>query len=353
MISFCKSYVSDTTAGMAVQTLFDSDGRDITARFYAQLTHGGEEYALLFSGTVDTTFADGCTTVANDVCDPFVFRAMRVGVCVACGMAHAEEPSAWQDVTFSGERCGTVHSGAWLKTDPIALDARAGDMLCVEYTMSASGRVPCHPELQIPSFVRDGDRWVPSTQLPLPVAIGVRREAPNRVTFLGDSITQGIGATPGAYRHWAALVAEQIGGSTAFWNLGIGFARSGDAASDGVWLARAKQADTVVLCLGVNDILRGVSAEQIVANLTAIIDRLHDAGCRVLLQSVPPFEFLTSQWAVWRAVNAHIGHLGDRFFDNTAFLCDGDRPRYGGHPNDDGCAVWAQALVPVLRDMME
>ena len=352
MISFCQSYVSNTTAGMAVQTLFLGDRRDTTVRVYVRLTHGGEEHALLFSGTVDTTYADGSSTVANDVCDPFTLRAMRVGVCAPCGMNRAEEPSVWQAVTFGGKTACAVNSGVYAATDPILLAVSAGDTLCVEYMFSGDGRVPCHPELQIPSFVKDGDAWEPSVWMPIPVMVGVKREVSHRVAFLGDSITQGIGATPGAYRHWAALVADRFGGDVAFWNLGVGFARSGDAATDGVWLARAKQNDVVVLCLGVNDILQNVPCEQIVQNLSAVINCLREAGCRVLLQSVPPFEFSPEQWDTWRAVNLRIQDLGDGCFMNDPFLCGGDRPLYGGHPNDAGCAVWAEAIVPVLRDMM-
>ncbi len=351
MKAFTDIYVSDTTAGMGVQTLFESDGAAHTARVYVRLTHGGDEYALLFAGTVDTTFADGTRTKAGDVCDPFALDAMRVGLCDGCGMDVAAEPRAWQTVSFDGAPSCTVH-GDPVATDPIPLTASAGDTLCVEMTFRGNGRIPCHEEIQIPTFLGTTDGFVPTPLVPVPIMIGVRRTPSRRVAFLGDSITQGIGATPGTYRHWAALTAQAIGGDTAFWNLGIGFARSGDAAATGSWLARAAQNDIVVLCLGVNDILRGIPSATIAANIEAVIGHLQQEGCRVLLQSVPPFEFSAAQWTVWREVNDRIRGLGDAYVDHTAVLCDGDRPRYGGHPNDDGCAAWAQHLIPVLKRML-
>jgi len=352
MDRFFQDYVSDTTAGMAAQTMFDGTGEHTLARVYVRLTHDGEELAMLFSGSMDATFGRDGSTKVGDMCDPFEIVSLRVGVCDSCSMAEATEPSAWEEVTWDGAPSSMVYGGDVVATDPIFLTTKVGDTLCIEYTFWGFGRIPCHAELQIPSFVKTADRFVPSAFLPVPVMLGVRRAVSHRLAFLGDSITQGIGATPGAYRHWVALVGDRLDPSVSCYNLGIGFARSGDAAQNGMWLSRAKMHDTVVLCLGVNDILRGVPSVDIAGHITTVIMKLQAAGCRVLLQSIPPFEFSPEQWAVWRDANTRIKGMGDVFFDNTAFLCDGDSPRYGGHPNDAGCAVWADAITPVIQSML-
>ena len=81
------------------------------------------------------------------------------------------------------------------------LSIREGDYLCVQIAFRGS-RIPCHPEINIPSFVKDGSRFVPSEYVPVPNMIGARRNVKARVGFLGDSITQGLGTDLDSYDHW-------------------------------------------------------------------------------------------------------------------------------------------------------
>ena len=84
-----------------------------------------------------------------------------------------------------------------------------------------------------------------------------------RIAFIGDSITQGCGTTYNGYKQYAAVAAGRLGEDYAFWDLGLGYARGSDAATDGIWLYKAKQNDLVSVCFGVNDILQGHSAGEV------------------------------------------------------------------------------------------
>ena len=340
-----NGFVSDTAAGSANQTVFESDTQWHTARVYYTLTAGGEDYSLLFSGATDSTFADGTHAVCNEMCGGWELRNLRVGLCTSSSMDEAVEPAAWTAVTFGGNAQTVVEDNAWCETDPVTLSAKAGDVLCVEYAFCGEV-LPCHEELWVASFV-DGK---PCVQLPVPSRVAVKREAV-RVAFLGDSITQGIGSTKNSYRHWAALTANALGDRYAFWNLGIGFARSGDAASDGAWLRKVKENDIVVLCLGVNDLLRGFTAEDVCENLRRVVKILRARGIRVLVQTVPPFEGLGN---ARDTVNEYVktALVCDGVFDNGFMAADDGAPLYGGHPNDEGCALWAQKLTAWLKEML-
>ena len=136
--------------------------------------------------------------------------------------------------------------------------------------------------------------------------IGVDRKAQKRIAFLGDSITQGIGTSVNSYAHWNAVFAEKLGSDYSYWNLGLGYGRADDAASDGIWLFKAKQNDIVFVCFGVNDILQGYNADEIKKNLQLIVDKLHEAGIVVIVQTVPPFDYSPEHQIIWDNVNNFI-----------------------------------------------
>ncbi len=69
-----------------------------------------------------------------------------------------------------------------------------------------------------------------------------------------------------SYEHWNAVVAENLGSQYGFWNLGLGYGRAADAATDGAWFFKAKQNDIVVVCYGVNDIFQGFTISEIQKN---------------------------------------------------------------------------------------
>ena len=338
---FYQTYASDCTAGCGNQLLNRLEKPATkTGRCWFRLSHGGQNYALLFSNQIDSTYADGSISKANDVGGDWVIEEIRVGLCPGQG----EEPKCWHTVTFAGAAKKQVRGNAPFATDPILLGAKAGEYLCYEITLTGSC-YPYHEEAVL--------TMVPDNQIPLPLMIGCDRKVSKKVGFLGDSITQGCGTEDDSYAHWVAKIAEGLPENCSVWNLGIGYARAYDAATDGGWLQRAKACDTVHVCFGVNDILRGRTAEQVLEDLHTIVSRLKAADCRVILLTLPPFDLEGEKRLRWQKVNdmirTNLRAEADGLFDIAAVLGQ-PAPKehlciYGGHPDAEGCQAVAEAYL--------
>jgi hypothetical protein len=159
-----------------------------------------------------------------------------------------------------------------------------------------------------------------------------------------------------------AKIADGLGPDVGVWNLGSGWARAADAASDGYWLYKAKQCDEVVVALGVNDIdSDAVDPDVLLADLAGIVGRLkqHAPARRVFLFTVPPFNLKGAEGATWMRVNEHLRASPppgvDRVFDVAAVLSRPGpderllKPEYAGnrdpHPNDAASAAIAAAFL--------
>ncbi len=110
------------------------------------------------------------------------------------------------------------------------------------------------------------------------------------ITFLGDSLTAGYGLD--GDQAFPALIEKALraeGSPVAVVNAGI----SGDTTAGGLarvdWLLRRKP-DILVVSLGANDGLRGLSLDASEKNLRTILEKGKAAGARVLLlgMMIPP-----------------------------------------------------------------
>ena len=194
--------------------------------------------------------------------------------------------------------------------------------------------------------------------MPFAGMVGCDRKVKNKIAYLGDSITQGIGTKPNSYLHWNALLSEKIGEEYSYWNLGIGYGRANDAASDGAWLYKAKKNDIIFVCYGVNDILRGQNEEQIKYDLKYIVETLKKEGKKVILQTIPPFGYQGENIEKWKRLNNYIlTEFNDKVelvFDNTKILGEAENlhiAKYIGHPNEEGCQIWADSLYERIKNM--
>ena len=358
---YFDTFVSGSVVGSGVQSFFFSDPeRPVTGRVYYRLAQSGEyQYSLLFSNAVDTTFADGGHSRAGRVLDEWRLLSMRAGICRACSPEACVEPEGFRPVLFDGKEERWVRPGELFASDPFPLAAEKGDCLCVE-TVCAGRTLPCHPESLLPAFVLRDGKWIPSKEQPFLSMLGCARPARSRVGLLGDSITQGIGTPENSHRHLSALLADRLGPEAAVWNLGLGFACARDAALDGMWLYKARQNDLVCLCLGVNDLLRGRSAVEVQRDLATIVRALRQSGVKVLLETIPPFDYAEDVRPAWEGVNAFLrGELAkeaDALFDVVPVLGRGPETphlsRYGAHPDERGNAAWAEALAPAVAGLL-
>lgn len=370
-MTLLSAFTSNTAAAGGNQYIFPSGPQPETGRVFYRITQPGTySYSFAFSATVDSTFADGSISRCNLRCPEWRINSCRVAVCSKNSIgADFMEPSAanrinervthFWELTFRGATEATVGGTDPVYSDPVSLTLHCGEYLCLEIVFQGS-LLPCHEESLLPVYRLTGGSWCYDKRVPLPQIAACDRPVKARIGFWGDSITQGIGTAPNSYRHWCALVAQRLSEDYACWNLGLGYGRAADAASDGVWMQKALQNDVVCVCFGVNDILQGASAELLKRDLHFVVTRLKSCHKRVLLQTVPPFDYGEQHRPVWKEVNRYIleelSGLADGFFDNVPLLSvspeEAHRAKYGGHPNEEGCGLWAEAITEKITEIL-
>ena len=368
MKNYFDIYSSNTLAGSGNQFIFTSNGNEVkTGRIFYKIYCGGRyNYSFLFSNVTDSTFADGKISAKNHICPEWTIHRLRAGRLrfFPEGITYEQMAAAGgicndigdvKDVTFCGEKEKKVAKGEIFYSDPVEMEFCKGEYLCVEITFSGT-EIPCHEESLLPTFIRNGEFWEYSHGVPVPSMVGCDRNIKGRIAFLGDSITQGIGTPLNSYRHWNALFAEKLGQDFSYWNLGLGFGRAEDAASGGVWLKKAKNSDFCFVCFGVNDLLQGRRKEAIMRDLRHIYKELTASGAKVIMQTIPPFDYPEELRKVWSDINDFIKNdptFGE-VFDVVPFLRESEEKpfnaRFGGHPNEKGCKIWAERLYYKLKD---
>jgi len=365
-MQYFEAYSSNTIAGSGNQHFFSLPQGEIkTGRAFYKIAAPGEyAYSLLFSNIIDSTYAKGDISHKNLVCDEWQIHFARIGKVSSLPSSkpipemNLEEDiviSDWQELSFRGSQSKTVAPGEFFSSDPIPLAFKKGEYLCLELTFSGP-MIPYHEESILPLFVKENGKWAYCKKMPLPGMIGCDRPVTARIGYIGDSITQGIGTPINAYSHWNALLSEKIGHEYAHWNLGLGYGRANDMASGGAWLYKAKQNDILFVCYGVNDILQGFSEEQIKKDLAAIVRSLKQLNKTVILQTIPPFNYADEKIETWLRLNDYIktelAREVDLVFDNVPCLGQNEAQpylaRYGGHPDEVGCAAWAAAFFDFL-----
>lgn len=355
-MEYFKKYHSNTLAGSGNHMFFWNDESKPTRSccLYKAFVGGSFSYSFLFSNIIDSTFSNGAISHKNLIVDSWTIEEMNAGVSSFCSETSFEYPEEMKPVLFSGNRQRIINPGEFFASDPVELMAKEGEYICLEIIFSGK-MIPCHEQSIIPSFVYQDGVWAASKKHPFVSMVGADRKAKKKIAFLGDSITQGIGTPVNSYAHWNAVFAEKLGREYSYWNLGLGFGRADDAASDGAWLYKAKQNDIVFVCYGVNDILQGFSADEIKKNLQIIADKLVQNGVLAVFQTVPPFNYSAERQIIWNDVNHFI--MNDLkntayVFDCVKYLGESDaapyQAKYGGHPNPEGCKIWGEALYEAI-----
>ena len=364
-------FSSNTYAGSSNQFFFEMDSNKVsTGRIFYKITSGGEyNYSILFSNIIDSTYSDGTVSHKNLMCDEWYIHSARIGKCKS--FPEFEDISElvvdenkndiavfdFVDIYFDLSKTKKVMPGEFFSSDPVKMDFKKDEYLCLEITFSGK-KIPYHEETLLPVFIKEGDKWVYSKFMPFPGMIGCDRKVKGKIAYLGDSITQGIGTKPNSYLHWNALLSKKIGEEYSYWNLGIGYGRANDAASDGAWLYKAKKNDIVFVCYGVNDILKGQSVKQIKSDLLYIVTALKKEEIKVILQTIPPFDYQGENIQKWKNVNSFIltdlKEKVDLVFDNIHILAKEDelhKAKFGGHPNEAGCKIWGDSLYEAIKNM--
>ena len=359
MKKYFNKYVSNTLASTQNQLRFVSDGTLQKGRvFFKAFASGVYEHSFLFQDTINSTYADGSITKVNETCGNWAIHSAKVIIFkgdFAHDMKNHEEPKNVITLTFGDKAEKSVMAGESFITDPVIFEIHKEEDWCVEVEFSGT-QIPYFEEIIIPTYKEVNGEWVADKRMPLPCMIGVSRQVEKKIGFLGDSITEGIGTECGSYTHWNAEIAKLVGDKYSYWNLGIGFARAADAATNGAWLEKAKQMDVVTICLGVNDMGRGYSATEIKCNLESVVRILQENKVRTILFTIPPFDYDEKSKAKWLDVNSHIMNNLSKItevYDVVSIWGDKapneERAIYGGHPNAEGCLKLAKDFVEKVK----
>ena len=179
-----------------------------------------------------------------------------------------------------------------------------------------------------------------------------------RIVALGDSLTVGLGLLE--TQSFPSLLQEKIdeeGYRFEVINAGV----SGDTSAGGLRrLDWALEGDVrvMILALGANDGLRGLSVAEMKQNLSAIIARAREKNVVVILAGMeaPPNygpEYVQSFRTAFREVAAKDRVLFIPFLlENVAGVPTLNQPD-GIHPNADGARIIAETVWPVLRNVLD
>ena len=362
-----KQYPSNVPLGTCHNHILHfTEPRRLIARVYMRcLSYEVDTWRFWFSNAVDSTFGGIGAHEAHRDEEGGFWRILSArigdgGVYEPAFMPSPAPVTNWTPVTFDGQGEKQVSPCERFWSDEAKLTLPEGHLLVWEWELEGNG-IPCTPDSQAATFVAyEGGE--PGFQLmcPMPDRFGAKREVMGHVAFWGDSITQGCGTGNHLYEMWAGRIALALGKDYGFWNIGLGWARGSDAADGTSWAYKAAQNDTVCIVHGVNDIIsghygtnRGDSPEEILATLRKNIRALQARGIRVILFTIPPFDYSADRYAVWRALRevypTLAQELGVELFDFSATL-DADPPYgnqypYGAHPNGEGGRIAAEAFL--------
>jgi lysophospholipase L1-like esterase len=293
-----------------------------TYRTYVRLRENGS-LTLKFwhSNAVDSTWDMGAESAASEPGGEWSIEAAYVadGGAVPDGtvVTGSQVP-----VTFAGEASRLVNPGEKFWSDEALLELPEGHYLAFTWTLKtaeAGKSVPFNVEgILVSAYDAPGNLAAQESAesfsmsdklLVLPGFLGYKKEVAKKLVFLGDSITQGVRTAKDEYSYWAARIAEGLGTQYGLWNIGSGWGRAYDVATDGAWLHKTRQGDEVLIVLGVNDLDIGQrSAEELLNDLAHIVSKIKEAQpeASVILSTVPPFNFDGEREVNWRKVNESI-----------------------------------------------
>jgi lysophospholipase L1-like esterase len=319
----------------------------------------------------------------------FAAKALRIGEAhVALALENGEIVSGSDRVlTFAGQRSAVIPQGAPLLSDPVDGAIPALARLAVSVFYPDETVPPAHTLYALNAWAAPGNQ---SGAQVLVNAVAARsgnhlseidivpQGGRHTVVCLGDSITEGVASTVGAFHGWPDRLAErlQANSSTRGWsvvNAGMGSNRLLHDTPSTNALSRFDRdilgvpgVAKVIILLGINDIQysrrtpsEAVSADDMIAAMGQLIARAHARGVEAIGGTITAFEgspdFTPQGEAARTKVNEWIRNSGA--FDGVADFDRATRdPLHptelmgaadsGGHlhPNDAGYATMGDAI---------
>jgi lysophospholipase L1-like esterase len=302
-------------------------------------------------------------------------------------------PGSDRLLTFSGQASIAIPPGALVASDPVELHVPAlGDLAISVYLPGNTGPATSHFEGKQTSYISSTGDFTGMISFPISSTtlqsfflanVEVKESKHGRaIVTLGDSITDGTASTPDTNHRWPNFLADRLQVREGDEDVGVldqgisGNRILHDIAGTNA-LARFDRdvlAQTgvkyVTVLLGINDIGfsgipgftdQAVSANDIIAGLTQLIERAQAKGLKIFGCTLTPFEgtfpgYYTPAGEVKReAVNAWIRTSGayDAVIDFDKAVRDPSHPTrispaYDSgdhlHPNDAGYMAMANAI---------
>ncbi|MEU1372669.1 SGNH/GDSL hydrolase family protein [Streptomyces triculaminicus] len=324
----------------------------------------------------------------------FAQRPVRIGhATVALQDKGAGAAARPVPLTFGGRDGAEIPAGAQRFSDPVRFTVPPDANLLVSIHLPGTVRaVPVHSYTSQVSYLsadglgdRTGERGQGAFTEKLdswPLLTGVDvGGGPGSLVTLGDSITDGEAATPGANGRWPDLLARRLRAQHTVPALGVlnhGISGNrvvsdrypGDGTStikSGVSAGNRLERDvlaqtsarTVIVFEGVNDIRAGTKADAVIAALRSISARAHERGLRVAVATIAPcggfYDCTPEADAQRTAINRHIrtAKIYDAVFDFDAAIRDPQHPERmlpgfdAGdhlHPNDAGMKAFSDSV---------
>ncbi|MXO60795.1 SGNH/GDSL hydrolase family protein [Altererythrobacter salegens] len=243
--------------------------------------------------------------------------------------AGKEVPGTGRTLTFGGEAGAVIPRGSPFVSDVVDVDLPDLARMKVEmYLPEDTGACTCHltgtDELAVSppgNFV--GKSFEPADRKQFRAFLsGVEVDSPDAlgtIVAYGDSITDGVGSTPGANRRWPDILANRLQAAGKEWAVANQAISGNRVLSPGMGESALSRFDEDVLSLpnvkymivfeGVNDIgnrygpQRGgpggaaftldqpqIDVDQMIAGYKQLIARAHEAGIKVIGAPIGPYK---------------------------------------------------------------
>ena len=346
------------------------DLSDRTLRQVVRISTGGNRIRLRLSNEMSTR--------------PLLLGAVHVALAGANGETL---PGTDRVVTFNQAQGATIPARAPLLSDPIAMPVKPLARLAISIHLpQGAPDATVHSYSAATGWTAPGDQTAATsltdatTLGPRVIITGVEVENRNparTIVTLGDSITDGVRATPDSDRRWPDLLAERLqrGGMTL-----TGVANAGISANrllsegDGYNALARFDSDVlavpgvshVVILEGVNDLGAAARDQQpmlppaaIIGAYRQMIARAHDRGVKVILATILPYKGAGYWSAAGEASRVAINDWirtnreADGYVDLAQAIADPADPARMAraydvgdalHPNDAGFRVMADAI---------
>lgn len=329
-----KNYTSATLLSSAANSIsMENKKFTRTYRTYIKPREFGEfNFAFWHSNAVDSTWDQGEEVSANMPGGKWRIDEAYVadGGVALDGTINSSTQTMF---TFNGEKSKVVNPTDKFWSDSVEFFIPKDHFIAFTWTLTSleEGKVipyNCEENLATAYVSEGNDDFIRAeNMLLIPSLLAYEKILDKRITFIGDSITQGVRNIRDEYGYWVGKIGNAMSPKIGIWNIGSGWARAKDMATDGEWLYKAKHSDEVAICIGVNDIgTLGRNHLELTQDLEKIIRRLKENNelCKVILFTIPPFDFINTQEETRKIVNKRIlaGKIkgADRIFDISAVL---------------------------------